>query len=88
MPTNFDIPVCPNSIEGQFRCAKSDTFVERETDGEFVIRCRTCQTINIWPKEKDESKARYEAGLRKLLLKRQKEDFHSRQREYSYKGAK
>lgn len=86
MSTNFDVPVCPNSIEGQVRCARSDTFVEREKDDCFVIRCRTCRTVNIWPKEKDEKRGRYEAGLRKNMMEQQRIEAERRKKEYSFGG--
>jgi len=73
MATNFDIPQCPNSIEGQYRCAKSDVYVSKETDDAFVIRCRTCGTINIFPKSRDEKKGRYEARLKLDALRNQRE---------------
>lgn len=84
MATNFDIPPCPNSLEGQYRCAASDTFVERETENAFVIRCRTCRGINIWPHEKDENKGRYEAKLKLEAVRNQRMEEIRRKREYSY----
>jgi hypothetical protein len=79
-----DAPPCPNALERI--CSRSDTFVERETDDSFVIRCRTCYGINIFPKDKAEQGGRYEAELKRQLLQRQKEEHFRRTREYSNAG--
>lgn len=84
MPTTHDLPPCPNTLEGQYRCARSDVFVERETHDSFVIRCRTCNTVNIWPKQKAETQGRYEAKLRLNMIEQQKEEALKRKRTYSY----
>lgn len=60
-----DVPRCPNNIEGT--CPRSDTYVEREGDSFFTIRCRTCGSINVWPKERDENRGRYDAYLKRQL---------------------
>jgi hypothetical protein len=78
----MNAPICPNFAE-RAGCEASNTFVENETDEAFVIRCRTCRGINVWPKKNAEGKGRYEAGLKKELLDRQKEEFFRRKREYS-----
>jgi hypothetical protein len=81
MATNFDIPVCPNHTDG--RCPRSDTFVEREKDDCFVIRCRTCGVPNVWPKDRTERQGRHEAKLRQNMLDEQKEQALRRKRAYS-----
>jgi hypothetical protein len=84
MATNFDIPQCANNQEGTHLCARSDTFIEREKDDAFVIRCRTCKGLNIWPKSRDENRGRYEAKMRQADLQRKQEEATRRQRTYSY----
>lgn len=55
------LPPCPNFLERS--CAQSEVFVAKETEDAFVLACRTCKGINVWPKDKAENKGRYEAGL-------------------------
>jgi hypothetical protein len=38
--------------------------VSKETDGAFVIRCRTCKSINVWPKDRDENAGKFQAFLK------------------------
>ena len=78
----MNAPICPNFAE-RAGCDASNTFVERETDDAFVIRCRTCRGVNIWPKKNADNKGRYEADLKKQLLDREKEEHFRRKREYS-----
>ena len=63
----MNIPSCFNATEGI--CPRSATFVEgeREIDGKkyFVIRCRTCNGINIFPHEAAEKCGRLAAELKK-----------------------
>lgn len=86
MATNFDIPPCANNLESTGICARSDTFVSRETNEVFVITCRTCRGVNVWPKSKDENKGRYEAKLKLDADRNRLEEEIRRKREYSYKG--
>jgi hypothetical protein len=79
----MNAPICPNFVE-RAGCEASNTYVERETDEAFVIRCRTCKGINVWPKERAEGKGRYDAALKKQLLKQQEEEATRRKRVYSY----
>jgi hypothetical protein len=60
-----EIPSCPNAKEGT--CPRSDTFVEGERHNCFVIRCRTCKSINVWPFDNEDNKGRYEAFLRRKM---------------------
>jgi hypothetical protein len=80
-------PPCPNFIERQ-GCAQSDTFVEKETDKYFTIRCRTCRAINIFPKTNEEGRGRYEGGLRQQAIKHAKEEELRRKRTYSNAGGR
>lgn len=82
-----DAPPCPNFVE-RAGCAMSNTFVARETDDSFVIKCRTCGGLNIFPKSRAEKAGKYEADLKRQLLKQQAEDHFRRQREYSLPGGK
>jgi hypothetical protein len=54
-------PVCANFLNHS--CERSDTYVERETEHSYTIRCRTCRGINVWPKDRSENYARYNAFL-------------------------
>jgi hypothetical protein len=77
----MEIPRCPNNLEGS--CERSDTFVEKEGDDFFTIRCRTCNGINVWPKDKDEQRGRYDAFLKRQLAERERLLADERQRAYS-----
>lgn len=55
------IPPCANHLEGT--CERSDTIVSKETDTSFVIYCRTCKSVNVFPKDRDEKSGRYNAFL-------------------------
>ena len=81
-----DIPQCANNLESTGICARSDTYVSRETDDAFVITCRTCKGINVWPKAKDEKKGRYEAKLKLDADRSRLEEEIRRKREYSIGG--
>jgi len=81
-----NIPKCANALEGI--CPKSDTYISKERDDCFVITCRTCRCINIWPKPKEEKMGRYEAGLKREAIKNEKEEFFARKRAYSVLGGK
>jgi hypothetical protein len=78
----MEIPVCANFKEGT--CSKSNTFVEREGDQFFTIKCKTCGGLNVWPKDKDENHARYQAFLKKQLMRHQQEEAMKRKRAYSF----
>jgi len=82
----MNLPPCPNATEG--RCPRSDVYVAKEGDEFFTFRCRTCGTINVYPKEKDEKRGRYEAGLKREAIKNEKEEFFARKRAYSVLGGK
>jgi hypothetical protein len=79
-----DAPPCANALAGS--CERSDTFVEAERNDCFVIRCRTCQGINVWPCDKSENKGKYESELKRQLIEREKEEAFRRKRAYSGAG--
>jgi hypothetical protein len=56
-----DVPVCANFLNRA--CEMSNTYVEKEGDSYYTIRCRTCRGINIFPKDRDENHSRYNAFL-------------------------
>lgn len=62
-----ELPTCGNFIAGT--CERSDVYLSRETDGHFVITCRTCRSINVWPKDRDENAGRYQAYLKKVAAR-------------------
>lgn len=80
----MNIPPCPNNLDGT--CAKSDTYVDGERSGCYVIKCRTCKGINVWPANTSEAAGRYEAGLKQHAMAAEKEQLEARQREYSFRG--
>lgn len=56
------VPPCPNFLEGT--CPRSDTVVEAERHECFVIKCRTCRSLNIFPRDKEEKRGRYDNFLK------------------------
>lgn len=87
MSTTFDLPPCPNSLETQgLKCPRSNPRIERETDDAFVLRCQTCQGINVWPKPKAEDRGRYQAGMMAESRRQKEEDETRRKRAYSFGG--
>jgi hypothetical protein len=59
----MELPPCPNYREGS--CERSDVIVSKETDNAFVIYCKTCKSINVFPKDRDEKSAKYQLFLKK-----------------------
>jgi hypothetical protein len=82
----MNAPPCPNFPRDG--CSQSNTFVSRETDDAYVIQCRTCKAINVWPKDKAEKAGKYEADLKRQLLKNQAEEQFRRKRQYSLPGGR
>lgn len=58
----MQLPPCPNFREGS--CPQSNVYVAKETDNAFVLACRTCDGVNVWPKDRDERSAKYQAFLK------------------------
>ena len=80
----MEIPVCANYISGS--CPRSNTYVSKETDDSFVITCRNCLGINVWPKEVNENAGRYSAFL-KFKAAREAQTQHEGSRPaFSYTG--
>ena len=66
----MELPVCGNFLSGA--CEKSNVFVSRETDEVFVITCKTCGGVNVWPKDRTEGAAKYQNFLKhKAEMERQ-----------------
>ena len=80
----MNLPPCPNFTEG--RCPRSDVIIEREGDSFFTFRCKTCGTINVYPKDKDEDAGRYQAGLKREALRQQAIDAVKRMKSYNVGG--
>jgi hypothetical protein len=80
----MDIPVCANHAEG--RCERSSTFVESEKQGCYVIRCRTCGAVNIWPSNATDKKGQFDAFLQKKIKEHQEQLARERKRAYSFGG--
>ena len=77
-----ELPRCGNNIAGT--CERSDVFVSRETDTAFVLTCRTCKSINVWPKDKDENLGRYEAHMKRVAAREAQERYESSRPAYSF----
>ena len=75
------IPECANYLEGT--CERSDTCVSKETDSAFVIYCRTCKSVNVFPKDKDENKGKYDAFLKFQAARTAQERYESLRPGYS-----
>lgn len=80
------IPICANFVERS--CERSDTYVSKETDTVFVITCRTCKGISVWPKTAAEDRAKYQNVLHEEAQQREKLEAESRQRLYSIAGTR
>jgi hypothetical protein len=76
-----NLPTCGNFLAGT--CERSDVYVSRETDSAFVMTCRTCSSINVWPKDKDESAGRYQNFLRHKAAREAQHRYESSRPEYS-----
>lgn len=61
----MELPPCPNFLQGS--CPQSEVIVARETDSAFILACRTCRGVNVWPKDRDEKAAKYQAFLKQKL---------------------
>jgi hypothetical protein len=81
----MNIPPCANNLEGS--CERSDTYVEREGDTFFTIRCRTCKGVSVWPKDRAENAGRYQAFLHHQAMEQQRIKERERQTLYSIPGA-
>lgn len=81
-----DVPICANFVERT--CERSDTYVSKETDSVFVITCRTCKAISVWPKTPVENRAKYENFLHQQAQQRERIEAESRQRLYSISGTR
>jgi hypothetical protein len=79
-----NVPSCANFLEHS--CERSDTYISKETDFVFVITCRTCKGISVWPKKNPENRARYENFLHQQAQLREQMEAESRQRGYSISG--
>ena len=82
----MNLPTCGNYTAGT--CERSDVYVSRETDTAFVIGCRTCKSIAIWPKEKHEAAGKYEAFLKHKAARSAQEQFQLSRPAFSLPGGK
>jgi hypothetical protein len=81
-----ELPTCGNFLS--HTCARSDVFVSKETDTVFVITCRTCKGVNVWPKDPAEKAARYQAYLKKMYDLETKDIEARKTRAFSILGGK
>lgn len=52
-------------------------FVSKETDSAFVITCRTCKSVNVWPKDRDENLGRYENHMKHVAAREAQRKYES-----------
>lgn len=76
------IPQCANHLQGS--CERSDTYVEAERNNCFVIRCRTCKGVNVWPFDKEENLGRYTAFLKHQAAREAQVRYESSRPAYSF----
>ena len=81
-----DIPECMNAKQGS--CPRSDVYISKETDGEFVFTCRTCRSINVWPKSVNENAGRYQSFLKHKAAREAQERYESMRKSFSLPGEK
>lgn len=77
----MELPPCGNALAGT--CERSDVYISKETDGQFVFTCRTCKSINVWPKEKDEKAGRYQSFLKHQAARTAQERYESLRKSFS-----
>lgn len=82
----MELPPCANFREGT--CERSQTFVAKETDDAYVIGCRTCKSINVFPKDLAEKSAKYSAFLKMKSGEKQAFKVKEHKQEYSIPGAR
>ena len=76
-----ELPKCQNFVEGT--CERSDVYISKETDDAFVFACRTCKSINVWPKSKAEGAGKYESFLKHKAAREAQERAERMKRVYS-----
>jgi hypothetical protein len=76
-----NLPQCGNALAGT--CERSDVFISKETDSAFVITCKTCKSIAVWPKDRYEGLGRYEAHLKRVAAREAQLKYEGSRPEYS-----
>lgn len=82
MVPNMQLPECGNALAGT--CERSSVYLSKETDSAYVITCRTCKSINIWPKVNDEGSGRHAAFLKHQAARTAQERYESLRPAFSY----
>ena len=77
-----ELPTCGNFLAGS--CERSDVTLSRETDSAYVLTCRTCKSVNVWPKDRDENLGRYENYMKKVAARQAQEQYESSRPAYSF----
>jgi hypothetical protein len=77
-----ELPTCGNFLAGT--CERSAVYVSKETDTAFVIACKTCKSVNIWPKEKEEGKGKYDAFMKHQAAREAQRSYESSRPAFSY----
>ena len=60
-------------------------FVSKETDSVFVLTCRTCNSINVFPKDRDENLGRYQNHLKHVAAREAQQKYESSRPAYSFR---
>jgi hypothetical protein len=82
----MNVPGCANAAQGS--CPRSNTFVSKETDEVFVITCRNCGGLNVFPKSVNENAGRYQAFLKFKAARQAQHQHESSRPEFSFGGNK
>lgn len=76
-----NLPTCGNFLAGS--CERSDVVLSKETDSAYVLTCRTCASINVFPKDRNEDAGRYQAYLKKVAAREAQVRYEGSRPEYS-----
>src|SRR5713226_5358356 len=77
-----NLPECGNYLAGT--CERSSVYISKETDGAFVITCLTCNSVNVWPKDRDENLGRYENHMKHIAARQAQTRYELSRPAYSF----
>ena len=78
----MELPPCGNFKAGT--CERNEVYIARETDDAFIIACRCCQSMAVWPKDKAENLGRYEAWMKHKAAREAQVKFESGRKAYGF----
>ena len=78
-----NLPTCGNFLAGT--CEQSDVYLSRETDAAYVLTCRSCKSINVFPKDRDENLGRYTNYMKHLAARQAQTRHEGRRPAYSFR---